>query len=80
MPIEDETATHTEAEQEDDHQCKYRAALEEIDKFQPDDFKTGQGHLPPAFREPNLLALWKSVIRIVNGVLHNTDEYGKPLS
>ena len=58
----------------------YFAALTAIDKMQPNDYKTGQSHLPPAFREVNLLDAWRFVCRTVNGVLHNTDEHGRPLS
>ncbi len=63
----------------EDHVCKYRVALEEIDKMEPEDFKTGQNHITPAFREPNLQDALRFVIRVVNRTLHNTDENDQPL-
>ncbi|MDQ5944394.1 MAG: hypothetical protein QG658_461 [Patescibacteria group bacterium] len=64
----------------DNHQCTYREALEAIDALDPNNFQQGQEHLTRAFREPNITAAFREVIRIVNGVLHNKDEYGQPLS
>ncbi len=61
------------------HHCPYREALEELDRMRPNDFKTGQGHLSPAFREVNVSAVMMHVCRIVNRILHNTDENGQPL-
>lgn len=58
---------------------RYRAALDRLDNMDPGDFKVGQDHLSPAFREPNFLEALRFVMKVVNGVLHNTDEYGKPL-
>jgi hypothetical protein len=58
---------------------KYRAALDELDAMKPDDFMGGQDHLPPAFREVDFKAAFRQVCRIVNRVLHNTDENGRPL-
>lgn len=58
---------------------RYFAALSEIDQMDPEDYKVGQDHLPPAFRQPDLKAGFRQVCRIVNGVLHGTDEYGKAL-
>lgn len=63
----------------EDHACKFRAALEEIDKMEPSDFTAGQGHLTPAFRQPDLREALRFVIQVVNRTLHNTDENGKPL-
>lgn len=62
-----------------DHQCKYRQALEEIDRLDPKNFQQGQEHLAPAFRAPNITAAFRQVIRIVNSVLHNTEEFRRPL-
>jgi hypothetical protein len=59
--------------------AKYLEALREIDAMEPDDFKTGQGHVSPAFREVNFRDAFKHVVRIVNRVLHNTDENGRAL-
>jgi len=59
--------------------ARLRAALEEIDALDPDDYKTGQAHLSPAFREVNFKEVVQTVIRIVNRTLHNTDEYDRPL-
>lgn len=61
------------------HQCGYRSALEEIDGLDPNDFMGGQGHLTPAFRQPDIKAAFRKVVQIVNRVLYQTDEYGKPL-
>ena len=58
---------------------RYLAALTAIDQMDPEDYKAGQDHLPPAFRQPNLKQGFRQVCRIVNGVLHGTDEYGRPL-
>lgn len=58
----------------------YLSALEELDSLRPDDFRTGQGHLTPAFREVNFRDAFRAVCRIVNGVLHGTDENGRPLA
>ncbi|HET7386876.1 MAG TPA: hypothetical protein VFJ19_09475 [Nocardioidaceae bacterium] len=59
---------------------RLRAALNEIDRMDPDDFRTGQDHLLPAFREVNFRAAFERVVRIVNRALHGTDEYGRPLA
>lgn len=59
--------------------ARLKAALEELDALDPDDFKTGQSHLSPAFREVNFKEVVRTVIRIVNRTLHNTDENGQPL-
>lgn len=56
-----------------------RAALDEIDRLDPTEFLTGQSHLPPAFREPDLRAAFRRVVQIVNRTLHGTDENGHPL-
>lgn len=58
---------------------RLRAALEEIDTMNPEDFKRGQEHLSPAFRTPNFADAFKFVCGVVNKVLHNTDAYGRPL-
>lgn len=58
---------------------RYLAALTAIDEMDPDEYKTGQEHLSPAFREPNLREGMRFICRTINGVLHNTDEYGEPL-
>lgn len=55
------------------------SALSEIDNMNPNDFRTGQDHLPLAFREINFHDAMLHVQRIVNKVLHNTSEYGEPL-
>lgn len=55
------------------------SAMDEIHKMNPDDFRTGQGHLSPAFREINFRDAMFHVQAIVNRVLHNTNEYGEPL-
>lgn len=62
-----------------DHVCKYREALEEIDRLEPSDFTAGQDHLTPAFRKPDLKEAFKFVIKIVNRTLHNADENMNPL-
>jgi hypothetical protein len=59
---------------------KYKRALDVLDSMNPNDFRTGQSQLTPAFREPNLKEAMRFVMRTVNGVLHNADEYGKPLN
>lgn len=59
--------------------CVYREALDELDRVQPDDFKAGQGHLSPAFREVDFRAAFGHVVNVVNRVLHDTDENGRPL-
>lgn len=61
------------------HDCIYRTALEELERMKPDDFKTGQSHLSPAFREVSVSAVMLHVCRIINRTLHNTDENGRPL-
>lgn len=58
---------------------RLRAALDELDRLDPDDFKTGQEHLTPAFREVQVRPLMLRICTIVNKVLHNTDAYGNPL-
>lgn len=62
-----------------EHICKYREALEELDVLNPDSFRIGQDHLGPAFREVNFRSAFVAVIKIVNRVLHNTDENGRAL-
>ncbi len=62
-----------------DHVCKYREALEEIDRMEPSDFTAGQDHLTPAFRQPDLKEAFQYVIRVVNRTLHNADENMNPL-
>lgn len=61
------------------HDCRYKKALERIDRMSPEDFKGGQGHLTPAFREPSFKEAFRFVCKVVNGVLHNADENGQPL-
>lgn len=61
-----------------DERDRYLGALTEIDKLDPKDFM-GPDHLPPAFRTADFKEAFRLVCRIVNGVLHGTDEYGKPL-
>lgn len=63
-----------------DHRCKYREALEQIDVLDPRDFQTGQEHLSPAFRTPDITKAFRVVCRIVNKTLHGTDENGRPLT
>jgi hypothetical protein len=58
---------------------RYLAALTALDNMRPGDFKSGQGHLVPAFREVSIVDVMRFVCRIVNGVLHGTDEHGNPL-
>lgn len=57
---------------------RLRAALDEIDVLNPEDFM-GPAHLARAFQKPDLAMAFKEVCRIVNKVLHNTDAYGRPL-
>ncbi len=59
--------------------ARLRAALEELDALDPNDFKVGQNHLNPAFREVDLREVLRAVQRIVNRTLHGTDEHGRPL-
>ncbi len=51
---------------------RYRAALIEIDTLDPDDdlFKSGQQHLPPAFREISFPKVIQRVGTIVHDALH----------
>lgn len=58
---------------------RLRAALDQLDAMKPEDYTTGQEHLSPAFRTPNLKAALHDIIAIVNKVLHNTDANGNPL-
>jgi hypothetical protein len=44
------------------------AALDKANALNPGSFKTGQGHLPPAFREVNFRAAFKALIDIVNEI------------
>lgn len=60
------------------HQCAYRTALEKIEALDPKDFM-GPGHLAPAFQQPDTKEAFRAVVRIVNGILHQTDEYGAAL-
>lgn len=78
MTTESSDRTDTQTTDEE-HHCKYRVALEELDKMEPTDFMGGQDHLSPAFRQVNFRDVFMHVCRIVNSVLHNTDENGKPL-
>lgn len=59
---------------------RLRAALDELDHLNPADFKRGQSHLTPAFREIDFREVFRRVCRIVNGVLHGTDENGRAVS
>lgn len=63
----------------DEHDCKYKAALLAIDRLKPDDFRTGQSHVPPAFREINASSLMLRICTIINGALYDTDAHGTPL-
>ncbi len=57
---------------------RLRAALDTLDAMNPDDFRTGQAHLSPAFREINYVEALRFIAKTVNDVLHGTDEYGDP--
>lgn len=57
---------------------KYKGALDEIDRMNPDDFRTGQGHLSAAFREVNFQAAFAHVCRVVNRTLHGIDSAEGP--
>ncbi len=66
-----------------DHEAetsRLRAALEEIDNLDPDDFKIGQRHLGVAFREVDFACVVRKITQIVNRTLHGTDEHGQPLA
>lgn len=54
--------------EEDTHQCKYRTAIEKLDAMKPADWRGGQDHLSPVFREVNFKAAFGHVINIVNSV------------
>lgn len=77
--FQDDVALAQEVVRLREERDRYRSAMDEIDQMDPEDFKGGQEHLPPAFRQPNLKDAFRHVCRIVNGVLHGTDEYGRPL-
>lgn len=57
---------------------RLRAALDELDQLNPEDF-TDTRHISPAFYEIDFAKVFKRVCEIVNKVLHNTDAYGRPL-
>ena len=60
--------------------ARLRGALVEIDNLNPEDFKSGQEHLAKWARTVDFKEAFRAVARIVNGVLHGTDEDGKPLT
>lgn len=43
-------------------------ALDKASALRPDDFKTGQDHLPPAFREVDFRAAFKAMVDVVNDI------------
>ena len=54
-------------------------ALDRANALHPDQFKVGQDHLPPAFREVNFRAAFETLIGIVNQIENASGYATRPL-
>lgn len=54
-------------------------ALDRANALHPDQFKTGQGHLSPAFREVNFRAAFEALVGIVNQIENASGYATRPI-
>jgi hypothetical protein len=80
MGVTDTTETTEDALRRIAGECeRYRLALVAIDNLDPRNFEKSFFGSFSGGPETDFRAAFKAVCRIVNGVLHGTDENGRPL-